>query len=146
MTYTKKMAATQVSAVTNSYMLPHGARCTANPRVTTATRCARMPTALSVTAARTQGPACQMARHAGACRDGSEGSTGTSPADGVATSEADEADDGADPAPATPTAASSAVRSPAATVPAAPRTAAAAAARRGRPKAKSPAKPSTASE
>src|ERR1700722_9514464 len=41
----------------NSYMSPQGARCTASPRVTTATRWASAPAALHATAARTHGPA-----------------------------------------------------------------------------------------
>src|ERR1700691_5743838 len=64
------MAATHVSAVMNSYMSPHGARCTANPLVVTAITCARMPTALSVAAARTHGPASAIARSAPAGRTG----------------------------------------------------------------------------
>src|ERR1700722_4824445 len=64
------MAATQVSAVMNSYMSPHGARSTASPLVVTATTCARMPIALSVAAARTHGPASAIARNAPAGRTG----------------------------------------------------------------------------
>src|SRR5580700_10352454 len=64
------MAATHVSAVMNSYMSPHGARWTANPLVVTAITCARMPTALSVAAARTHGPASAIARNAPAGRTG----------------------------------------------------------------------------
>src|ERR1700733_15104227 len=64
------MAATQVSAVMNSYMSPHGARCTASPLVVTATTWARMPSALSVAAARTHGPASAIARNAPAGRTG----------------------------------------------------------------------------
>src|ERR1700722_898739 len=64
------MAATQVSAVMNSYMSPHGARCTASPLVVTATTCARMPSALSVAAARTHGPASAIERSTPAGRAG----------------------------------------------------------------------------
>src|SRR5580693_42310 len=64
------MAATQVSAVMNSYMSPHGARSTASPLVVTATTWARMPSALSVAAARTHGPASAIARNAPAGRTG----------------------------------------------------------------------------
>src|ERR1700729_4037225 len=64
------MAATQVSAVMNSYMSPHGARCTASPLVVTATTWARMPSALSVAAARTHGPASAIARSAPTGRTG----------------------------------------------------------------------------
>src|SRR5690242_19715067 len=63
-------------------MLPHGARCTANPRVTTATRCATTPIALSVTAARTHGPASQIARNADCRREGSP-AAGPAPAGGT---------------------------------------------------------------
>src|ERR1039458_3098114 len=52
----KKMAATQVTDVTNSYMSPHGTRCTASPRVVTPMTCAASPSALSTRAARTQDP------------------------------------------------------------------------------------------
>src|SRR5258708_4057690 len=64
------MAATQVSAVMNSYMSPHGARSTASPLVVTATTCAMIPSALSVAAARTHGPASAIARSAPAGRSG----------------------------------------------------------------------------
>src|ERR1700728_4605659 len=64
------MAATQVSAVMNSYMSPLGARYTASPLVVTATTCARMPSALSVAAARTHGPASAIARSAPTGRGG----------------------------------------------------------------------------
>src|ERR1700722_18734200 len=64
------MAATHVSAVMNSYMSPQGARSTANPLVVTAITCARMPTALSVAAARTHGPASAIARSGPDGRDG----------------------------------------------------------------------------
>src|SRR6202034_2191964 len=64
------MAATHVSAVMNSYMTPHGARWTASPLVVTAITWARMPTALSVAAARTHGPASAIARSAPAGRTG----------------------------------------------------------------------------
>src|SRR5580693_3085382 len=72
MTNRKKMAATQVSAVTNSYMLPQGARCTASPLVTTATTCASTPTVLSAMAACTQGPAWPIARSGGSATSGIE--------------------------------------------------------------------------
>src|SRR5579859_3041115 len=64
------MPATQVSAVMNSYMSPHGARSTASPLVVTATTCAMMPSALSVAAARTHGPASAIDRSAPAGRTG----------------------------------------------------------------------------
>src|SRR5215470_6837332 len=70
MTIRKKMAATQVSAVTNSYMLPQGARCTASPLVTTATVWATTPTAASAMAAWTHGPAWRMARSGGTACSG----------------------------------------------------------------------------
>src|SRR5271163_3575583 len=79
----KKMAATQVSAVTNSYMLPQGARCTASPLVTTATVCATTPTALSAMAAWTHRPASRIARRGGAATSGME-SGGAEPAAGGA--------------------------------------------------------------
>src|SRR5215469_11310976 len=72
MTNRKKIAATQVSAVTNSYMLPQGARCTASPLVTTAVRCAATATTLSVMATRIQGPAALIARRGGTARAGIE--------------------------------------------------------------------------
>src|ERR1035441_2672882 len=53
----KKMAATQVTDVTNSYMSPHGTRCTASPRVVTPMTCAASPSAFSTSATRTQDPA-----------------------------------------------------------------------------------------
>src|SRR5215470_12061742 len=56
------MAATQVRAVTNSYMLPQGARWTASPRVMTAVVCAAAPIMANVTAATTQRPASRIAR------------------------------------------------------------------------------------
>ena len=37
------MTATQVTVVTNSYMSPHGTRCTARPRMTTPRMCAASP-------------------------------------------------------------------------------------------------------
>src|SRR5580658_1268610 len=72
MTNRKKIAAKQVSAVTNSYMLPQGDRCTANPRVTTAVVCAVTATAASAMAACTQRPACLIARKGGRARAGIE--------------------------------------------------------------------------
>src|SRR5579875_410162 len=57
MTVKKNSTAMQEIATTNSYMLPHGTRCTASPRVTTFSTCAARPTAASVTAARTHRPA-----------------------------------------------------------------------------------------
>src|ERR1700730_1052386 len=50
----KKMTATQVTAVTNSYMSPHGTRGTASPRVSTPVRCTARPRALSARDTRTQ--------------------------------------------------------------------------------------------
>src|SRR5262252_2780460 len=92
MTNRKKIAATQVSAVTNSYMLPQGARCTARPLVTTATACATTPTAASAMAASTHGPAWRMARSGGTASSGMDSGTadagtadtGTADAGGVA--------------------------------------------------------------
>src|SRR5580704_8593599 len=82
----KKMAATQVSAVTNSYMLPQGARCTASPLVTTATVCATTPAALSAMAVCTHRPAWRMARSGGTATSGME--SGADPgADGAAGAE-----------------------------------------------------------
>src|ERR1035438_426790 len=52
----KKMTATQVTDVTNSYMSPHGTRCTASPRVVTPMTCAASPSMFSTRAARTQDP------------------------------------------------------------------------------------------
>src|SRR5689334_7859679 len=112
----------------NSYMLPHGARWTASPRVTTATRCATMPSALNVTAARTQGPASQMAFMAPA-----RGAGAFPVPPGETAGAADSADPAVEPAPApplaapAPTVASCAVAGTAAAF--------AAAVRRGRPKA-----------
>src|SRR5579863_4267179 len=119
------MAATQVSAVMNSYMSPHGARCTASPLVVTAITCAPMPSALSVAAARTHGPASAIARSAPTGRAGR--AAGTPGAAEPATPEAPAAAD-ADPADAAPTAASAADRS-------ATGAAAIIALRRGRPNA-----------
>src|SRR5450756_2154656 len=101
----------------NSYMLPQGARCTATPRETTATRCASMPTVLSVTAPRTQGPAAQIERNAPSRGDGTP--CAVPPA----------AAPSADPPPVTacPAGTSAALAEPAAV--------GAAVARRGRPKA-----------
>src|SRR5580700_1914325 len=84
MTNRKKMAATQVSAVTNSYMLPHGARCTASPLVTTATVCATTPAALSAMAARTHGPAWRIARSGGTAISGMESGAADPGAEGAA--------------------------------------------------------------
>src|SRR5580693_4862644 len=83
MTNRKKMAATQVSAVTNSYMLPQGARCTASPLVTTATTCASTPTALSAKATCTQRPAWPIARSGGSATSGIESGAADPGADGV---------------------------------------------------------------
>src|SRR4029077_16873227 len=52
----KKVTATQVTVVTNSYMSPHGTRCTASPRLTTPTMCAASPTTVRPTATCTQRP------------------------------------------------------------------------------------------
>src|SRR5271170_6635275 len=79
MTNRKKMAATQVSAVTNSYMLPQGARCTASPLVTTATVCATTPTALSARAACTQRPAWPIACSGGSSTAGIESGAADGP-------------------------------------------------------------------
>src|SRR5215472_13790436 len=114
MTYRKNIAATQVRAETNSYMLPHGARCTAKPRVTTATRWARMPTTLNVSAIRTQGPACQAAASAGTCR---AGRATARPRPGVAAASGTL---GPPEAPSTEAAPESAAPGPAAPGPAAP--------------------------
>src|SRR5690242_9783932 len=66
----------QVRAVTNSYMLPQGARCTASPRVITAVVCAATPSELSSTAATTQPPASLIARNAGTASSGMAPSAG----------------------------------------------------------------------
>src|SRR6516164_7618997 len=79
MTNRKKMAATQVSAVTNSYMLPQGARCTASPLVTTAIVCATTPTAASAMAAWTHRPAWPIARSGGTATSGIESGTAGGP-------------------------------------------------------------------
>src|SRR6185437_16068762 len=71
----------QVRAVTNSYMLPQGARCTASPRVITAVVWAATPSELSSTAATTQRPASLIARNAGTASSGRALSAGP-PADG----------------------------------------------------------------
>src|SRR5215469_16984669 len=87
MTNRKNMAAMQVSAVTNSYMLPQGARCTASPLVTTATVCATTPTAASAMAAWTHGPAWRIARSGGTASSGMDSGAadaGTADARGVA--------------------------------------------------------------
>src|SRR6185437_9755029 len=63
----------------NSYMLPHGARSTASPLVSTATRGASAPSALRATAHRTHGPASHMALKAPTGRCGRGASAGTSP-------------------------------------------------------------------
>src|SRR5579859_2051006 len=76
----KKSTATQVRAVTNSYMLPQGARCTASPRVITAVVCAATPIEPSSTAAITQRPAARMARNAGTFSSGMEPATPPPPA------------------------------------------------------------------
>src|SRR5438874_12844530 len=64
------MTATQVRAVTNSYMLPQGARWTASPRVMTADVGAAAPIAASATAVATQRPAARIARSAGTSSSG----------------------------------------------------------------------------
>ena len=48
--------ATQVTVVTNSYMSPHGTRCTASPRVTTPKMCAASPRTVKTMATWTQRP------------------------------------------------------------------------------------------
>jgi hypothetical protein len=50
------MTATQVTVVTNSYMSPHGTRCTASPRVTTPRMCAASPRTVRTMATWTQRP------------------------------------------------------------------------------------------
>src|SRR6185437_8590300 len=121
----------------NSYMLPHGARSTASPRVTTATRCATMPSALNAAATLTQGPASQMAFMAPARGAG----TFPVPLPAGTAGAADSAGPAAEPAPALPLAAPALLlAAPAPTVAscAVAGTAAAfaaAAVRRGRPKA-----------
>ena len=50
----KNSTATQVTAMTNSYMSPHGTRCTARPRMTTPAMCAMTPSTVSPSPARTQ--------------------------------------------------------------------------------------------
>src|SRR5262249_40746067 len=52
----KKMTATQVTVVTHSYISPHGARCTASPRLTPPMMCATSPTAVRPMPTRTQRP------------------------------------------------------------------------------------------
>src|SRR5436189_5074718 len=64
------MTATQVRAVTNSYMLPQGARWTASPRVMTAVVCAAAPIMANATAATTQRPASRIARSGGTASSG----------------------------------------------------------------------------
>src|SRR5580693_4281775 len=98
MTNRKKMAATQVSAVTNSYMLPQGARCTANPLVTTATVCATTPTALSASAVCTHPPAWRIARSGGTATSGMESGAADPGAEGAAGAEGGEEAGGADEA------------------------------------------------
>ncbi len=51
------ITAMQVNAVMNSYMLPHGTRCSASPRVTMPRMCAASPSTVSASAARSQSPA-----------------------------------------------------------------------------------------
>src|SRR5215475_3828466 len=46
----------QVNAAMNSYMLPHGVRCSATPLVTIASRCAVSPRQVSPNASRSQNP------------------------------------------------------------------------------------------
>src|SRR5262245_30363166 len=53
----KAMTAAQVMAVTNSYMLPHGTRCSDSPRVRTPRLWRTSPSTVSTSAARTHGPA-----------------------------------------------------------------------------------------
>ncbi len=50
----KNSTATQVTAMTNSYMSPHGTRCTARPRMTTPAMCAMTPSTVSPSPAWTQ--------------------------------------------------------------------------------------------
>src|SRR6476660_2769594 len=99
------MAVMQVRAVTNSYMLPAEAWCTASPRVTTAVVCATAPTALSATAASTQRPASRIARSAGTSGSGIESAPapGSSPGPPTATPGAPGASAVQDPAVAAPT-------------------------------------------
>src|SRR5487761_69875 len=95
----KKTAATQVSAVMNSYMLPQGARCTASPRVTTATTWASAPSALNPTAARTHGPAAQMAWKAPLLETGRAGTSGAAGPAAAATERPPAEPPTAEPAP-----------------------------------------------
>src|SRR5580704_14579880 len=83
MTNRKKMAATQVSAVTNSYIFPQGARCTASPLVTTATVCATAPTAARAMAACTHRPASRIARSGGTATSGIDSGAADPAADGA---------------------------------------------------------------
>src|SRR5271170_2869887 len=102
MTNRKKMAATQVSAVTNSYMLPHGARCTASPLVTTAAVCATTPTALSARAVCTHRPAWPIARSGGTATSGMESGAADPGAAGAEEAEGGE-EAGGTPGAAAPT-------------------------------------------
>src|SRR5215813_5997685 len=74
------ITAAHVIAMTNSYMLPHGTRCSAIPRVTMPRTCVTSPITLTASAARTHGPAgAPPARHrlaattAGPAAAGSDG-------------------------------------------------------------------------
>src|ERR1700751_3557234 len=89
----------QVSAVMNSYMLPHGARCTASPRVTIAITCASMPSALSDTATRIHGPASHMDLKAPGRFVGSAGIAGGTGSPGPSTEPPTDPAPAADPAP-----------------------------------------------
>src|SRR6202012_4806614 len=111
MTNTKKMAVTQVIAVTNSYMLPQGARSTARPLVTTATRCAATATTASARAACTQRPAWPMARRTGTAASGIESGGGAAAGGDAAADGPAAALSAAPSAPAAPTVARAAARS-----------------------------------
>src|SRR5207248_8162140 len=71
------VAPTKQTAMMNSYMLPHGTRCAANPRVTMAARCSSQPTAVSTSAPRPANPAMRaFSASPGAASGGAEGATG----------------------------------------------------------------------
>src|SRR5580692_11458144 len=52
----KTRTATHETEITNSYMSPHGTRCTARPRVTTPVRCRATPAVVRTRAIRTRRP------------------------------------------------------------------------------------------
>src|ERR1700722_13738873 len=114
----KKMTATQVTAVTNSYMSPHGTRCTASPRVVTPITWAASPRTFSARATRTQAPAGSREPRPRSVRPTAEGSPGvaaTGPDPGTGPDSPGAPDTDPAPAPAAAVAAGTPAVTPAVT-------------------------------